>query len=449
MFNFKQLFTKAIQDGALLYRKVKDDTALEVVGMKGNDSEIKIPAFVMDLPVVGIGDEAFLKNSKIKKVDMPGTLRYIGARAFMGCSALKGVNAPLRVEGEGKVQDEEVSSDGFIGEEAFKDCANLTIFSLTRYIGKIGEGAFWACKNLQHFFFHEEGNFRVIENDAFRGCEELKISLPQSLLSIGDYAFYGCAEIRDLAIPPKVFEIGTLAFQGCTFGRILLIPESVTTMGRDVFCDCKNTVIHCAIDKKPQNWADSWNDANLPVAWGNDLTSFLEQGLSFVLSEDGSYYSVKANANAVGKKICIPMEYHGLPVRGILPYGFMECKNLESIRISSEGLFVRYDIGQGAFCGCENLVSVELPDYALSEIPAQAFMNCTSLREIRLPVDIYTVKKGAFYGCSSLEKVEIASYRTLEDEAFAYCENLTEFSYADEYLKKYPNAFKRCKRLKP
>lgn len=66
------------------------------------------------------------------------------------------------------------------------------------------------------------------------------VTLPDSVTSIGDRAFYECSSLRSVKIPERVTHIGDAAFSGCSSLRSVKIPEGVTGIGRSMFSDCVN-----------------------------------------------------------------------------------------------------------------------------------------------------------------------------------------------------------------
>ena len=74
---------------------------------------------------------------------------------------------------------------------------------------------------------------------AFSGCSGLtSVIIPDSVTSIGDYAFYGCTALTSVSIPDSVTSIGHSAFYDCTALTSVSIPDSVTSIGRSAFYGC-------------------------------------------------------------------------------------------------------------------------------------------------------------------------------------------------------------------
>lgn len=198
--------------------------------------------------ITRIPDKAFY-NSKINgKIDLPMSVKSIGAYAFAK-TACTDFSLPDRVTE--------------IGEGAFESCHNFRTLNLPRDLKKIGNRAFKDCLlsgNLDIAY-----NVTEIGDYAFSGCTGLtKLSLTSSLQRIGAYAFSGCKYLNcELAIPSSVTEIGDGAFKDCTYlsGKLtlpanlkkigsktfqnckfftgtLVIPNSVTEIGQEAFSDC-------------------------------------------------------------------------------------------------------------------------------------------------------------------------------------------------------------------
>ena len=66
------------------------------------------------------------------------------------------------------------------------------------------------------------------------------VSIPNSVTSIGDYAFSGCSGLTSVIIPDSVTSIGDYAFYGCTALTSVSISDSVTSIGGRAFFGCPN-----------------------------------------------------------------------------------------------------------------------------------------------------------------------------------------------------------------
>jgi hypothetical protein len=75
-----------------------------------------------------------------------------------------------------------------------------------------------------------------------------------------------------VTIPDSVTSIGSYAFSGCTSLTSIIIPDSVTSIGNYAFSNCTSLTIYCEAASKPSGWNSDWNYSNRPVVWGHTHT---------------------------------------------------------------------------------------------------------------------------------------------------------------------------------
>ena len=64
--------------------------------------------------------------------------------------------------------------------------------------------------------------------------------IPDSVNSIGDYAFFECSKLTSIEIPSGVTSIGGSAFLGCSSLTSITIPDSITSIGESAFRSCSS-----------------------------------------------------------------------------------------------------------------------------------------------------------------------------------------------------------------
>ena len=218
--------------------------------------------------VMYIGAYAFSECGRLRSIEFPNNIKSIGDYAFSGCRGLTSITIPNSVTS--------------IGDYAFKDCTGLTSVVIPNSVTSIGERVFRSCTRLTSIVV-ENGNMNydsrencnaIIETASKKlicGCKTTII--PNSVTSIGDYAFDGCTGLTSIIIPDSVTSIGGYAFYGCTGLTSITIPNSVSKMGAEIFSGCKNltSVLWDAV--KCEGWVGRTNAPFYGIA--SQITSLI------------------------------------------------------------------------------------------------------------------------------------------------------------------------------
>lgn len=137
-------------------------------------------------------------------------------------------------------------------------------------VTSIGEGAFYNCTRLTSIVIPV--GVTSIGGSAFKGCSGLaSIIIPDGVTSIGNSAFSGCKGLTSITIPNSVTSIGYEAFSGCTSLTSIIIPDSVTSIGRYSFRGCTG-LTSVTIGSGVKSIADSVFDGS------SELTSITYNG---------------------------------------------------------------------------------------------------------------------------------------------------------------------------
>ena len=101
-----------------------------------------------------------------------------------------------------------------IGESAFESCSSLTNVISPDSVTSMGDYAFWCCEQLTSVTI---GNgVEIITDATFAGCSSLtNVIIPDSVTSLGDYAFRDCKKLTSVTIGNGVTSIGFDTFYGC------------------------------------------------------------------------------------------------------------------------------------------------------------------------------------------------------------------------------------------
>lgn len=212
---------------------------------------VKLPA-----GVTSINDGAFKGCSSLKGIYLPNTMDTIGASAFESCTKMTQLAIPKNVTSIGArafvgdtalfmvyMRDADYSSLVSIGDEAFKDCTELSkfcsddAFIIPGNLETIGASAFEKCTSINEVNLNE--SVTTLGKAAFRNCGALTSVITSSKLTdIPDEAFRGCKNLVSLTFKSGNASIGASAFEGCTgLGGVTLL-YSIKKVGNYAFRDC-------------------------------------------------------------------------------------------------------------------------------------------------------------------------------------------------------------------
>ena len=316
--------------------------------------------------VTTIGNCAFLACSA-ESILLPDSVERIGDKAF-GFTSISEIIIPEGVKS--------------IGEYVFSNC-NLVNVTLPNSLESIGEFAFFCCNSLQQLLI--PANVSYIGTLAFEACGSLKEILvdernaayssldgvlfnadktevifcpstragtyviPDSVMSIGAYAFAHCGELTDITFPDRLARIGDHAFSGCASLTRLTIPSGVTQIGKSAFEAC----------------------GSLTGIWVTDGNSNYSSDKHGVLFNYDKTELVRCPA-AISGTYEIP---NG--VTTLDSFAFEGCKLLTGVSIP-DGV-VR--IGESAFAYCKGLTSITIGNQ-VAEIGPSAFISCDNLKDV-------------------------------------------------------------------
>ena len=213
---------------------------------------------ILNEGITGIEQYAFYDCELLEEISIPGTVTTVGNSAFYRCKNLKSIEIPegvTKIDGSAFIfcssleQIKLPQSLTSIGSGAFDNCTSLISVELPDN-AIISSDTFKECKNLSDIVISDTNNNYIVKNGILynknmtrilcypAGIKDTEFSVPDTVKTIGDFAFYGAKVLESINIPDSVTNIGTDAFGECSGLKEAVIPDSVTSMGEAVFYKC-------------------------------------------------------------------------------------------------------------------------------------------------------------------------------------------------------------------
>ena len=307
---------------------------------------------------------------------------------------------------------------------------------------EIGDYAFYGCNSLTSITGSEK--VTSIGYEAFKGTT-WNNNHPDGMVYIGNilYEYKGAMPANTvIEVREGTVGISSYAFSDCSGLTAITLPKSVTSIGNDAFYNCSSLY-------------KVFNNSNLSLSKGSSNNGYVAyyakviyQGGELSAVDDFQFYTsdgIHSLVNYIGEdtEIVLPDNYSGNSYR-IGDYAFYNCSsNFTSVTIP-EGVT---SIGDYAFKGCSSLTSITIPE-GVTSIGECAFYGCSSLTSITIPEGVTSIGECAFYGCSSLTSITIPEGVTsIEWYAFEDCCSLISISLPKSVTGIRYCAFKGCSSL--
>lgn len=416
-----------------------------------------------------IGEQAFYECSSIQKIVLPNNQVTLGNYCFYRCESL--------TEVEFQSNTEIVENLGSVFQNT-----NLTTFIVspknTKYttvdgllLDKLGTTIVFAATAKAYGDLVLDEKYVAIADSAFCGANITTLTVLNSKLRIGNYAFVNCENLEKVILPAKAgVVIGNHAFN---YASSLVGVENlvyVKEIGDYAFANTGSLKVELGANANVGEGAFFQSKivyvklgANSNFGLGAfQKCSYLEE---VAMPEAGNiHFGVACFANDIKlSKIdlskldetieretfygCVSLKSANLlTVKTIGDYSFADCKslnylNIPVVEVIGSGAFSKYsesasssaptftsvtlpdtlkEIGEGAFLGCSGLIEITLPA-TLEEVNNYMFAYCINLQEVTLPATIKKIGLFSFAGCVLLSKINLDNIEEIANYAFTSC----------------------------
>lgn len=426
-------------EGCHALGKVVLPSTVESIGRSAFSFCVKLLEIELPVGLQKIGEHAFYSCKSLKCLEIPAKVKRLEQGSFDDCKSISKIHLSEGLE--------------IIEANVFNSCERIESILIPSTVEKIGYKAFAGCKSLNEVTFLS--NTTILHNTSFDNCPNLKdkdgfkiingtiyeyegeggnvvipegvtkiaanafregegrvnrlwikyrkegslksVSLPSTLISIGDHAFDGCKKLQAVDLPSELESIGSFAFYGCDSLVTLSIPSKVISIGEDAFRCCNKLK---QLSTEDSNSSYSSIDGILMNKSGDTIV-FVPAGKKL------TKYVIPSNIKTIGK------------------HAFIDCESLKSVVIPASVENIGDEaFPRGDFASKPNLKDIEVdPNAGSGTIGVEVF-------------DIYDWDKPIVY--PKLPVTFVKEGKTQVSLALGFCLNSEQYKGVyEELYKKY------------
>lgn len=475
---------------------------VEVIGNKAFYSSklqsISLPGSLLDIEA-----SAFEYSTKLSGIDVPGNVKKIGNRVFYNCYSLNNISLGGDILSIGSyafaycnsitgiVLPDKITS---IGDNAFNGCSKLKELIFPNSITDIGNGVLAGCTVLERVSFGQQ--IKNISGNVFNGCPALaeieispknqnlvaegniiynkdktklvyyaagmkgdKFMIPETVQSIGGYAFTYCTYLEELRFPVSVTVLEEYAvYHNSSISKLLFYGDSpkvseaiktdydkgnltsVVAYNSSILSNSVNNgkydnsglTIHKIKDSN--GWEDSWTRTSKYKNYEQQYASIYKWEQNYLIPDwdpsktdiatgsfDGLSWEYRDDIGEIvfsGEGKIPDFEEDSLPTWSNIE----GTDHMQDIKLIETGNAT--EIGNNAFNGASKVVRI-FSGNSLERVGQSAFANCTDLQVVGIQ-SAANIEKEAFIGDTAIrDDMDIRNCQTVGESAFKGCTSLT------------------------
>lgn len=513
---------------------------ITILAYRGSEKELATPKTLANKTVSRINGYCFSDKKSITSVIISDGVEYIGERAFYQCTSLQKVYISK------SVQTIYVPSQS---EPVFDGCNSAAVLYCGASSKPSGWGTYWNYYNYSNqlttiwdmpslpqqnseweYVEKSDGTIKVFKylgsstnvmiskinnkevSEVYNGCFQYKsniisVTIPNSVISIGESVFNGCTSLENLTIPFVGHSSTSTGSEG-VLGYIFGYTTQTANSGYSSSSSSFTTLTTGSVANAVCSWTDT--TYSYRVKTGGSLLFpkyttyyglrsywyYIPSSLKNVTVTGGNINTaafcrvpnIKVTLNGVAT-IGTYAFYNGTPtsitmsesVTKIEENAFSGCSGLTRVNISdldawfkisfsgssaSNPLYYAHHlylnntelteitipssitkINANVLAGASAITSVTIPD-GVTSIESSAFLGCSGLTSITIPSSVKNIGNNAFSGCSGLTSINIPNGVTsIGSSTFYNCSNLTSITIPDSVTSIGSHAFYNCSAL--